>query len=138
MTDVAIEKPTTIIKVANERLIPQLIVGFIIVVAGLAMVPHIIGLGVMLIVFYFLNSSIEVVRIYPKYTEVKLAIIRPRWLILDTTIESADVDGKALLLKINEEDKQLTRKIPLHLFSEEDQKSIIKYYQAQAKKNGNA
>ncbi|MEH6396207.1 hypothetical protein [Pseudoalteromonas sp.] len=135
MTDMVIEKPTTVIKVASEKLIPQLIVGFIIVIAGIAMIPNIIGLGVMLIIFYFVNSSIEVVRIYPKYSEVKLAIVRPRWLILDTSIESAEVDGKTLLLKINEEDKQLTRKIPLRAFTEDDQKSIIKYYQAQAQKN---
>ena len=135
MTDMVIEKPTTIIKVASEKLIPQLIVGFIIVIAGIAMIPNIIGLGVMLIIFYFVNSGIEVVRIYPKYSEVKLAIVRPRWLILDTSIESAEVDGKTLLLKINEEDKQLTRKIPLRAFTEDDQKSIIKYYQAQAQKN---
>ena len=99
------------------------------------MIPNIIGLGVMLIIFYFVNSSIEVIRIHPKYSEVKLAIIRPRWLILDRSVESADVDGKNLLLKVNEEDKQVIRKIPLNPFTEDDQKSIIKYYQAHAKNN---
>ncbi|MFK3871137.1 hypothetical protein [Pseudoalteromonas rhizosphaerae] len=135
MTDSVIEKPTSIIKVASDKLFPQLIVGLLIVIAGIAMIPNIIGLGVMLIIFYFVNSSIEVIRIHPKYSEVKLAIIRPRWLILDRSVESADVDGKNLLLKVNEEDKQVIRKIPLNPFTEDDQKSIIKYYQAHAKNN---
>ncbi|WP_149983103.1 hypothetical protein [Pseudoalteromonas rhizosphaerae] len=135
MTDSVIEKPTSIIKVASDKLFPQLIVGLLIVIAGIAMIPNIIGLGVMLIIFYFVNSSIEVIRIHPKYSEVKLAIIRPRWLILDRSVESADVDGKNLLLKVNEEDKQVIRKIPLNPFTEDDQKSIIKYYQSHAKNN---
>jgi len=135
MTDSVIEKPTSVIKVASDKLFPQLIVGLLIVITGIAMIPNIIGLGVMLIIFYFVNSSIEVIRIHPKYSEVKLAIIRPRWLILDRSVESADVDGKNLLLKVNEEDKQVIRKIPLNPFTEDDQKSIIKYYQAHAKNN---
>ncbi|KPH96590.1 hypothetical protein AMS58_00545 [Pseudoalteromonas porphyrae] len=135
MTDMVIEKPTTIIKVATEKLTPQLIIGILIVIAGFVLIPNIIGLGFMLIIFYFVNSSIEVVRIYPKYSEIKLAIIRPRWLILDASVESAEVDGKNLLLKINEEDKQLTRKIPLNALSAADSESVIKYYQSQANHN---
>lgn len=130
MTDIALEKPSTIIKVASEKLIPQLIVGFLIIIVGVAMLPTIIGLGSMLIIFYFVNSSIEVVRFYPKYSEVKLASIRPRWQILDSSIVSAQVQDKVLILEVNDEEKPVTRKIPLAPFSQEDKKSIIKYYQA--------
>ncbi|MCQ8879568.1 hypothetical protein NQT69_16315 [Pseudoalteromonas shioyasakiensis] len=135
MDDTSIEKPSTIIKVANEKLIPQLIVGFLIVIAGIAVLPTIIGLGSMLIIFYFVNSSIEVVRFYPKYSEVKLASIRPRWQILDSSVISAEVKDKVLFLQINDEEKPRLRKIPLAPFTEDDKKSIVKYYQSQANKN---
>lgn len=59
----------------------------------------------------------------------KLQVLSHKWqkarrpIYFDTSITSAEIDGKALLLKINEEDKPLTRKTLLNPFTDDDQKS---------------
>ncbi len=135
MTDIEITTPTTVIQAAGEKLLPQLIMGIIVVIAGFAMMPPMIGMGALLIITYFINANTEMVRISPEHSEVKLAIIRPRWFILNSSIKSADVNNKTLIIKTEEKEQSQIRKIPLNIFSEKDREEIIGFYQAQAEKN---
>ncbi|GAA0820888.1 hypothetical protein GCM10009111_27060 [Colwellia asteriadis] len=135
MTDTVIESPKTVIKPAIDKLLPHIIGGIAVVGIGLLFAPNVIWIGIMVIIIFSMNGSIEVFRSYSNYSEVKLAIARPRWFILNSSIESADVNGKVLTIKITEEDKTYTRKIPLNTLSDEDGQKIISYYKAKAKQN---
>ncbi|WP_415889167.1 hypothetical protein ACMXYV_14480 [Neptuniibacter sp. SY11_33] len=135
MSDIALEEPQTIIKIPSSKLKPQLIVGVLIVIAGLFIIPHMIGLGAILIISYFINSELEIIRFYQNYSEVKFGAIHSRFMILNSNIMSADLDAKKLILKINNEEKTITKKIPLQAFSEQDKDIIIAYYKSQVDKN---
>lgn len=134
MTTETIDKPTGIIKVDKGKLQIQLYVGILILPLAF-FIPMAAFYGVLLITMYFVNSNIEVVRFYSKYSEVKQGLIRSRWLIANSAVVSAKKLDEHIVLTLMEDEKLKTRKITLKPISEDGQKSILKYYQAQARKS---
>jgi len=124
----ATAEPFETFGVADKHKNILLYMGIAALVIGLLIVPHLIGMGIFMIAIFFFHSKLEAVRFYKDYSEVKLAIARPRWFIKNKDINSVEIIKDFLHLEVAAKEKTITRKIPLKIFAEDDRKKIISHY----------
>lgn len=130
-----VEQPSTVYNIAPTQRNMFLIMGIIAIAVGIFIVPYLIGFGVFFIVMYFVNSNLQPVRIHPEYSEIKLALARPRHYIKNTDVKSVSVEKGILKIQVDEDGEEKTREIILRMFAENDKNEIVKYYETLAAKN---
>lgn len=123
--------PNSIFKISSQQKGIFLIAGIGALAVGLFIAPAAMGIGVMMLSMYFVNGGLEVVRFYDRYSEVKVAIARSRWMIMNSDIEDVEVTDiwLTLTVKDGEKDEPVKRKIPIKAFNEQDRAAIIHNYQ---------
>ena len=128
-----IETPEKIYRLSNQAAL--LVIGVVFIVLGVFITPFSAGMGVLMIILYFLKDKLEAIRIFKNHSEIKLAPASSRWLIKDTDIKKVSYEKNILILEIREEKQKIIRKIPIKAFSEDDRKYIVQHYQDIASAN---
>jgi len=107
-----------------------ILIGILLIIVGLTISPTPIAPGILLIVVTLLNNRLEVVRIYEKYSEIKLGAAAPRRLIKNSSIRDVTVEKNTFILTIDENDKEKKIKIALKSLLTEDGNELVEYYKS--------
>ena len=125
---IEIEEPKKIYKLAPQPAL--MVIGIILTAAGLLIATTALSMGILLIVLSLLNNRLEVVRIYEKYSEIKLAPAAPRRLIKNSSIKEAIVEKNRFILTYDENGKEKKIKIALKLLPINDRDELPTYYKS--------
>ncbi|TXR53050.1 hypothetical protein [Reinekea thalattae] len=125
-------EPKKVYLYAKSHLTSSMIIGLGFVVIGFFVEATSLGFGILIIALGLLRGRLEVVRLYDSHSEIKIAPVGARWFIKDSSITGVKETPKLLILTVAQGDKAVVRKIPIKIFSEEDQKSLIEHYMSLA------
>lgn len=126
-----INQPNKIYGLADKHKTMPVVIGAILTICGFTFLFQLLPIGIMFILVSLIRNRIEIVRLYDDYSEVKLAPVGARWLIKNRAITDVSIERNVILLRLNETGKQeVTKKIPMRMFSEKDSKELIEHYKS--------
>ncbi|TEW48286.1 hypothetical protein [Psychromonas algicola] len=105
-------------------------IGIFCIAVGLIIAPATIAPGILLIVVASLNKRLEVLRVYEKHSEIKLAIAAPRRFIKHSSIKDVAIEKNIFILTFDENGKEKNIKISLKALIINDEDELLNYYKS--------
>ena len=133
MTRKSHPQPKKVFNACIYKQLPFLFLGLALCFGAMIYSQQVPLFGLLLVAIFLMNSSVEIVRIHPTHTELKLSAIRPRHLIPNQDITHAEIHNSTLLgrvikLSFNKNNKSITKTIHLKPFDKKAAQIVEKHF----------